>query len=208
MTRKHKHQGRLFWNKTKIIAIIVVLSVLTGLFIFMTIKTYVSPVQRKLVLGWHIDINSSHMQRDSIYDFLGINFNFLNDGTVWLPRIDQPHDIDFQGKTLNDDGFFANEEIMARWRKHNKEIQQRATGTWKIISQTPDSIFINAPKHPLHGKYAVYFFIDRNRSMDHIYKMVLRNDSTLLICHRGTIGFFPTDGQPTILRLSNFRSGN
>jgi hypothetical protein len=63
---------------------------------------------------------------------------------------------------------------------------QNATGTWRVISTNPDSIFFNVPKNPLHGKYAIRFFIDRKgyRGMNNIYKIELTNDSTYLICNK------------------------
>ena len=62
-------------------------------------------------------------------------------------------------------------------------------GPWKIISTNPDSVFFNVPKNPLHGRYAVRFFIDENgwtymNMRNNIYKMELTNDSTYLICNK------------------------
>ena len=64
---------------------------------------------------------------------------------------------------------------------------QKRKGTWEVISTNPDSVFFNVPNNPLHGKYAIRFFIDENGydGMNNIYKIELKNDSTYLICNKG-----------------------
>lgn len=53
---------------------------------------------------------------------------------------------------------------------------------WKVISNNPDSIYIDAPSHPLHGKYQVTFKMCPSGSLGYTteYFMYLDNDSTHL----------------------------
>ena len=53
---------------------------------------------------------------------------------------------------------------------------------WKIISNNPDSIYIDASSHPLHGKYQVTFKMCPSGSLGYTteYFMCLDNDSTHL----------------------------
>ena len=54
--------------------------------------------------------------------------------------------------------------------------------TWKIISNAPDSIYIDAPSHPLHGKYQVTFKKCPSGSLGYTtaHFLCLDNDSTHL----------------------------
>ena len=83
------------------------------------------------------------------------------------------------------------EKTLAKLRQSMKEMLRKKKGTWKIISTNPDSVFFNVPENPLHGKYAIRFFIDkngwRNVNINNIYKIELTNDSTYLICNKGGI---------------------
>lgn len=53
---------------------------------------------------------------------------------------------------------------------------------WKVISNNPDSIYIDAPSHPLHGKYQVTFKECASGSLGYTttHFMCLDNDSTHL----------------------------
>ena len=55
-------------------------------------------------------------------------------------------------------------------------------GSWEIVSFTPDSIYINAKSHVLHGKYQVIFETKRTGHLGYATAnyMYLDNDSTHL----------------------------
>ena len=57
---------------------------------------------------------------------------------------------------------------------------------WKVISNKPDSIYIDASSHPLHGKYQVTFKMCPSGSLGYTteYFMCLDNDSTHLCLMR------------------------
>jgi hypothetical protein len=132
----------------------------------MVIKTYKSPIYRKLSGFWNIEIDKSwYLERDSDYVFLDAII-YVKEDTVLLPKL------------LNN--------------KNITETTKEATGTWKIININPDSVIFNVPKHPYNGKYAVRFFIDKNSEFvykNNIWKMELKNDSTYLICNKGSVMF-------------------
>jgi len=188
MIQKQKLSDRFFKNKTFTV-VCIALSIVICLMIYIPIKKiYVLPMQRKLQGSWNIEMESSYIERDSVYDFLGIIIHIQKNDTIKLPRIFEEHDIDFKGKTLLD-GVFDDEEIAIKWRKRLEEMRQKALGTWEIISTNPDSVFFNVPKNPLHGKYAVRFYIDRDgwvyaNMRNNILKIELTNDSTSLICNK------------------------
>lgn len=159
MTHKHKQSNHLLRNK--IITASIVLSIII---VFISVKTYVSPIQQKLQGSWNVEFENSYIERDSIYQFSWSPINITKD-TIQLPML--------LGKGLYT--FFEN-------LKDTK-------GTWKVISKNPDSVFFNVPKNPLHGKYAIRFFIDKNgwtfaNMRNNTYKIELTNDSTYLICNK------------------------
>ena len=57
---------------------------------------------------------------------------------------------------------------------------------WKVISNNPDSISIDAPSHPLHGKYQVTFKACQSGSLGYTitHFLCLDNDSTHLCLMR------------------------
>ena len=190
MMKKQSKPNHLLKNK---IIIAIVLLVLISLIILVGVKTYKSPIQRKLIGFWNIEFENSYWERDSIYDFVGCIIHIQNKDTIKLPSI---HDtigaIDFQGKTaLELDEDFWTDEIIEQGKKHSERTRQNAIGTWKVISTNPDSVFFNVPNNPLHGKYAIRFFIDKKgwSGMNNIYKMELQNDSTYLTCNKGGVLF-------------------
>jgi hypothetical protein len=141
-----------------------VLSILIGLVIVIGVKTYESPVQRKLKGFWNIEFENSYIERDSIYEL------------SWSPMCIEKKTIKLPMLLGNPMGTFF-------------EDQKDAMGTWQVISTNPDSVFFNVPKNPLHGKYAIRFFIDESgySGMNNIYKIELENDSTYLICNKGGV---------------------
>jgi hypothetical protein len=166
-----------------------------GIIIFFGIVTHKSPIQRKLKGFWNIEFENSYIVRDSIYEFSEMIIRLEKD-TIHLPYIREsgPFDEYFYGKHMPEDSTFfdafwadkKNVEINTKWWNDR---EKNATGIWEIISTNPDSVFFNVPHNPLHGKYAIQFFID-NKGWEYanmprlIYKMELTNDSTRLICNK------------------------
>lgn len=191
MTATHNKSNRI--SKSKIIVLSTVLLII-GLIILAGIITYESPMQRKLTGFWNVEFENSYMERDSIYEFIGVIINIQDNDTINLPRVYAPLDIDFKGKTLLDEDIFDDKEVLEKTQRHTDEVSRKAKGTWKVISTNPDSVFFNAPENPLHGKYAIRFFIDKDGwvyAKNNIYKMELTNDSTYLICNKA--GFMYTN---------------
>jgi hypothetical protein len=112
---------------------------------------------------WNIEFENSGWDRYKEYDIFTI-IHVKSKDTIELPFV-------FGG----DKSFFRKEA--------------EAAGTWKVVSINPDSVLFDVPENPLHGKYAVWFFMDENgrvsmNKRNNIYKMELKNDSTVLICNR------------------------
>lgn len=61
-----------------------------------------------------------------------------------------------------------------------KKMEANSKGTWGIISQSPDSILIDAPASILKGKYAVYLQKEHPVARPPMYILILQNDSTRL----------------------------
>ncbi|HBN04864.1 MAG TPA: hypothetical protein DD434_03615 [Bacteroidales bacterium] len=161
-----KRQNKIkFSLKKKIIILLLslLLIIFLGFFIFSIFKTYQSPTERKLIGFWNVEMENSFWERDSVYDWGTTIMDISEKNICKLP-------------TLCDTNLTVDEN----WAK--------ATGTWEFISRNPDSIFLNVPNNPLHGKYAIRFFIDENgygEAKNNIYKIELKNDSTYLICNKG-----------------------
>jgi hypothetical protein len=165
---------------------------LIGLTVYFSITSHKRHIQQKIIGSWNFEFENSYFVRDTIYPLSGVPVNIQNRSAIRLPRVFVPSGIDFQGKTLLDEDIFDNEELLAKYRAHSELMRQNALGTWQIISTNPDSIFINAPNHPFHGRYAIDFFLDENGWIEanmrsNIYKMELMNDSTYLILNKGGI---------------------
>ena len=148
-----------------IVLIIIFLVIFAG---FKSVKAYRNPIQRKLIGDWNIEIENSYWVRYKDYDISTI-INVKSKTEIELPAV------------FGEDNTFD-------------EMEQDCTGIWEIISHNPDSVFFNVPKNPLHGKYAIRFFIDKNgwvyaNMKNNIYKMYLQNDSTWLICNKGGMIF-------------------
>ncbi|MDR0367736.1 MAG: hypothetical protein LBH82_01175 [Bacteroidales bacterium] len=158
-----KKQGKSNRSLKNKIIITIILLILIGLMIFAGIKTYKSPIQRKLMGSWNVEIENSYWVRDSIYELIWTSIS-IEKNKCRFPAICD-----------------TNATLEERWTK--------ATGTWKVINTNPDSVFFNVPQNPLHGKYAIRFFIDEKgySGMNNIYKIELKNDSTYLICNKGGV---------------------
>ena len=185
MMQKHIKSNHLLRNKW---IVIVILVLFISIIIYNHFNAYKNGMKRKLIGCWNIELENSYVERDSVYQFSGIIMNIKTD-SLFLPEIFEPFEVDFHGKTLLDEDFdfFDKEENIEKYQKYRDRMAKKSKGTWSIINTTPDSVFFNVPNHPLHGKYAIYFFIDKNGyvGMNNIYKMELKNDSTYLICNKG-----------------------
>jgi len=173
--------NRSLKNKIRISIVLFILFI--GLIIFAGIRNDKSSIQRKLIGFWNIETDNSSWIRNHDYD-IGTIIYVESKTNIELPQIFD--NIVFE-KNLSDEQIKKNKIAF-------EEMQQNAKGTWKVISTNPDTVFFNVPNNPLHGKYAIRFFIDEKgySGMDNIYKIELQNDSTYLICNKG--GFiFPRD---------------
>ncbi len=176
-----KRQNKIkFSLKKKIIILLLslLLIIFLGFFIFSIFKTYQSPTERKLIGFWNIETSNSYWQRSYDYD-IGTIIYIENKTKVKLPRVYENNLI--FGDSISDAQIQKN-------KIYFEKMQQDAIGTWEIISTNPDSVFFNVPNNPLHGKYAIRFFIDEKgygEAKNNIYKIELKNDSTYLICNKG-----------------------
>lgn len=172
---RKKELSHLLKNK---IIIAIILMMLASFVVLIGIKNYKSPIQNKLIGIWNIETSNSYWQRSYDYDISTIIY-IENKTKVKLPRVYENNLI--FGDSISDAQIQKN-------KIYFEKMQQDAIGTWSIISTNPDSVFFNVPNNPLHGKYAIRFFIDEKgygELKDNIYKIELKNDSTYLICNKG-----------------------
>jgi len=141
--------------------IMIILITLFFIILYIIIINNNATIQRKLIGTWNVEIDSCIILNRE-WDWCGNWITVQNESKCSLPSIFE-------------DNF--------------DEMQKNATGTWKIINTKPDSIFFNVPKNPLHGKYAVKFYRGVTILNKFGYKMKLSNDSTLLICSKGSTIF-------------------
>lgn len=144
------------------IIIVIVLLILASFVVFIGIKNYKSPIERKLIGTWNVEMENSYWERDSIYNWCLTIMKIEDKNQCILPRVCDTNLTVY-------------------------EMKAKATGNWKIMSTNPDSVFFNVSNSPLHGKYAIRFFIDEKgygKSKNNIYKIELINDSTYLICNK------------------------
>lgn len=78
----------------------------------------------------------------------------------------------------NSDAKFTSQDLAVLTKENN--------GSWSVISSNPDSIFIDAEKHVLHGKYQITFNTYKTGNLgyttaQHLY---LDNDSTHICLKR------------------------
>lgn len=148
--------------------IIIVATILISIIIVITINQK-TPIQRKFIGFWNIEFDNCMIGNSDI-NLYGSIIYVKNKDSLELPPIccDKPILI----------------------------AMEEAVGTWETININPDSIFFNVPDNPLHGKYAIRFFIDKNgyrneyfniNQPNNIYKIELQNDSVYMICNKGGI---------------------
>lgn len=117
---------------------------------------------KKIAGIWNLEFSQSHYIRDSAILLYPMPLEIRDDGVVCFPYV---YDTN---TTLN-------------------ELRFNSIGRWSVVSHVPDSIFIDLPHNPFHGKYAVRFYIDElgYYSMKTNYLMMeLENDSTYILCNK------------------------
>ena len=124
--------------------------------------------------------------------YLEGDFFFFGD-SVSLPLIHHFSDTCFRVSIdASNLDFDSDEETREKIRAHARILKKRSQdseGRWRVIGNRLDSILIDAPNHPLNGKYSVTFFIDREEekmigNCPNIYKIILDNDSTHIVCSK------------------------
>ena len=110
----------------------------------------------------------------------------ISDDSIELPTISCSYDT--IGHLIHEDSLLKHPELKPLYDRQIDSIakinQQRfkdARGKWRIISTSPDSIFIDAPNHPMHGSYYVEFFYDEDgwpemNAPNNKYKFILLNE--------------------------------
>lgn len=158
MIKKRENTGHSLKNRLILVFIVIIL-VCVGLYNCMHAHKY--NVEMKLIGTWNVEVENCVVEGRN-WDWCSINLN-INRNQCRLPALCGSSSV----------------TGLDEWDK--------ALGTWDIISTNPDSVFFNVPGNPLHGKYAIRFFIDEDgyRGLDNIYKIELQNDSTDLICNKG-----------------------
>ena len=132
-----------------------------------------SPVYSKLQGYYEMVLDSMFVFRSLAYS--PFELNLMIDGeNIRLPL--------FYCETNSVKRNISYEELRKDFDKRDEE----CNGSWKVISSNPDSIFINAKGHLLHGKYGVRFITDSiglvaKYPVDYI---ILENDSTHLCMTR------------------------
>lgn len=113
---------------------------------------------------------------------------FITNDSIALPTVTYNYDTIGREHLIHYDSLKAHPELKSIYERQNDSLatvnQQRhkdALGTWNIISTSPDSIFIDAPNHPMHGSYLVEFFYDEDgwpemNAPNNKYKFVLVNE--------------------------------
>lgn len=150
----------------------------------------------KILGASHLELWNSYWELDGDSVILnGIFFDF-QDSTICLPLVSYSTDtigiIPIPiGETPSEIREQFNKQ-MDSLRVINHKRAEDAFGKWRIISTDPDSILIEAPNHPLVGRYAVEFFIDEAGCPELNapalkYKFELYNEDRSMIFHKAII---------------------
>lgn len=112
----------------------------------------------------------------------------ISNNAIDLPTVSYRHDTMGREHLVHYDSLKAHPELKSIYDRQTDSLaivnHQRlndAQGTWKIISTAPDSIFIDAPNHPMHGSYLIEFFYDEDgwpegNAPCNKYKFILLNE--------------------------------
>ena len=150
----------------------------------------------------NMDTEHSTWDRGNDDVYLSDGVISFDEDSVFLPVIrhysDSCYRVDINA---SDPRFIEDEKIQKKIQSSvgaYKRNRLHSRGCWYIVSTEPDSIFINAPHHPLHGKYSVTFFsnkqeIHQQKAGTIEYWVRLENDSTYIL---GTKGGIVVDNRP------------
>jgi len=123
---------------------------------------------------------------------------FITNDSITLPTVTYNYDTIGREHLIHYDSLKTHPELKSIYNRQSDSLafvnQQRfkdSRGTWKIISTSPDSIFIDVPNHPMYGSYKVEFFYDEDgwperNAPNNKYKFVLVNekDEKLFVLNR------------------------
>lgn len=174
----------LFWTNAKIIVIICMISVC-----FQFCNTEKKHMGEKIIGYWSLDYDNSYWERLDSDIYISLNNLLFTMDSVKLPYFSRFSDSvyynDFEISKEEYDYGEDTLQIIVSFLRYKRE--KACKGGWRIINISPDSILLDAPAHPLNGKYKVTFFIDKYGlpeayPLDCTHKMLLENDSTRLIC--------------------------
>ena len=111
--------------------------------------------------------------------------------SIWGDSIELPtvsYSCDTAMRLIHEDSLIKHPELEPLYKRQidslaaiNQQKFKDAKGIWKIISTSPDSIFIVAPNHPMNGSYLVEFFYDEagwteRNAPNNKYKFILLNE--------------------------------
>lgn len=163
--------------KSKLIMLILIFTILFSICIGYIIgNTSNKQVEKRLDGYWNVVVDSLVIKRNTKVKFETLNFYFSSE-TVKLPLIQIPQ-IDFKGKTLLDADI--DNDSLDKYERFYQKAECESHGIWRL-SNTKDSIDIQAISHPLNGSYKLCFFKTQFWGQEH-YFMRMSNDSTYIVC--------------------------
>ena len=96
----------------------------------------------------------------------------------------------------------ANDDVKGNYKELDR-LEKEAKGIWKIISVNPDSIQIEVSKSILNGKYSVIFKKNQKENEKLNYYIILKNDSTYMVCTKEILNFKNKVIKDTPIRVVN-----
>lgn len=164
MIKKKDNTCILFNNRVLFIFLFILFSVVFAARIRRCKITH-SQIYSDLQGTYEMELDSSYVNR--FYDVIPVGFIVhIHKDNIRLPT--------FSSEKSDTVTRYTYQDLL--------RIDEEKNGNWKIISSNPDSIFIDARMHMLHGKYQVKFKTYKTGSLgyttaDYLY---LDNDSTHL----------------------------
>lgn len=174
MTKKQNNISHILTIRNKMLRILILLLLIClAISGFYKYRMTQLPVYSKLQGYYEMVLDSTYVYRSIAYSYFDLNLR-IDGKNIRLPLFDCDT-ISVMRKTSYDE-----------LRKEFDKREEECNGSWKVISSNPDSIFINAKGHVLHGKYRVLFITD---SIGYVAKypvdyIILENDSTHLCMTR------------------------
>ena len=154
-------------NRPKILFIFSIL-ILFSIILIMGVSRYRienSELYSNLQGTYEIELDSSYVDR--AYDVYPSGFIVqIHKDNIRLPTFGKSNSVKNRNNSYQD----------------LVSLEKEKNGSWEIVSFTPDSIYINAKSHVLHGKYQVIFETKRTGNLGYATAnyMYLDNDSTHL----------------------------